>query len=101
MPIAARDAAVNTFTEDAGCRILLKSLKSGGVSLNLTVASHAVLILTCPKSVSVASASQTPSDVREAHQSLKVWKYSTGLQDHGTGPQNPKYRGSTLESTDM
>ncbi|PHT76417.1 hypothetical protein T459_19939 [Capsicum annuum] len=58
MPIAARDAAVNTFTEDAGCRILLKSLKSGGVSLNLTVASHAVLILTCPKSVSVASASQ-------------------------------------------
>ncbi|WMV39003.1 hypothetical protein MTR67_032388 [Solanum verrucosum] len=40
MSIAARDAAVNRFNEDSDCRILLMSLKSGGVALNLTVASH-------------------------------------------------------------
>jgi len=40
MSIAARDAAVSKFTEDSDCRILLMSLKAGGVALNLTVASH-------------------------------------------------------------
>jgi len=38
--MAERDAAVTTFTEDPECRILLMSLKAGGVALNLTVASH-------------------------------------------------------------
>ncbi|MCD9638832.1 hypothetical protein HAX54_022992 [Datura stramonium] len=36
----ARDAAVNRFTEDPDCMILLMSFKAGGVALNLTVASH-------------------------------------------------------------
>uniref|UniRef100_M1DUI4 DEXH helicase-like repair protein n=1 Tax=Solanum tuberosum TaxID=4113 RepID=M1DUI4_SOLTU len=42
--IAARDAALKRFTEDANCKILLLSLKAGGVSLNLTVASHVFLM---------------------------------------------------------
>ncbi|KAG5596810.1 hypothetical protein H5410_038042, partial [Solanum commersonii] len=40
MSIAARDAALKRFTEDSNCKILLMSLKAGGVALNLTVASH-------------------------------------------------------------
>ncbi|KAH0654686.1 hypothetical protein KY290_032974 [Solanum tuberosum] len=44
MSIAARDASVNRFNEDSDCRILLMSLKSGGVALNLTVASHVFLM---------------------------------------------------------
>ncbi|MCD9638829.1 hypothetical protein HAX54_022989 [Datura stramonium] len=44
MSIAARDAAVNRFTEDPDCRILLMSFKAGGVALNLTVASHVFLM---------------------------------------------------------
>ena len=40
MSIAARDAALKRFTEDGNCKILLMSLKTGGVALNLTVASH-------------------------------------------------------------
>ena len=40
MSIAARDAAINKFTEDSDCRILLMSLKAGAVALNLTVASN-------------------------------------------------------------
>uniref|UniRef100_M1APR5 DEXH helicase-like repair protein n=1 Tax=Solanum tuberosum TaxID=4113 RepID=M1APR5_SOLTU len=44
MSIAARDAAVSKFTEDSDCRILLMSLKAGGVALNLTVASHVFLM---------------------------------------------------------
>ncbi|WMV38998.1 hypothetical protein MTR67_032383 [Solanum verrucosum] len=44
MSIAARDAAVNKFTEDSDCRILLMSLKAGAVALNLTVASNVFLM---------------------------------------------------------
>nr|XP_016464088.1 PREDICTED: DNA repair protein RAD16-like [Nicotiana tabacum] len=44
MSMAERDAAVTTFTEDPECRILLMSLKAGGVALNLTVASHVFLM---------------------------------------------------------
>ncbi|KAH0653500.1 hypothetical protein KY290_031781 [Solanum tuberosum] len=40
MSIAARDAALKRFTVDSNCKILLMSLKAGGVALNLTVASH-------------------------------------------------------------
>jgi len=40
MSIAARDAALKRITEDSNCKILLMSLKAGGVALNLTVASH-------------------------------------------------------------
>ncbi|XP_015159086.1 ATP-dependent helicase rhp16-like [Solanum tuberosum] len=43
MSIATRDAAIKRFTEDANCKILLMSLKAGGVALNLTVASHVFL----------------------------------------------------------
>ncbi|KAK6784951.1 hypothetical protein RDI58_018406 [Solanum bulbocastanum] len=42
--IAARDAALKRFTEDSNCKILLMSLKAGGVALNLTVASHVFLM---------------------------------------------------------
>ncbi|KAL3332795.1 hypothetical protein AABB24_033054, partial [Solanum stoloniferum] len=44
MSIAARDAALKRFTEDANCKILLMSLKAGGVALNLTVASHVFIM---------------------------------------------------------
>ncbi|XP_009782803.1 ATP-dependent helicase rhp16-like isoform X2 [Nicotiana sylvestris] len=44
MSMAERNAAVTTFTEDPKCRILLMSLKAGGVALNLTVASHVFLM---------------------------------------------------------
>ncbi|KAG5568019.1 hypothetical protein H5410_064968 [Solanum commersonii] len=44
MSIAATDAAVNKFTEDSDCRILLMSLKAGAVALNLTVASNVFLM---------------------------------------------------------
>ncbi|OIT00341.1 helicase-like transcription factor chr28 [Nicotiana attenuata] len=44
MSMAERNAAVTTFTEDPECRILLMSLKAGGVALNLTVASHVFLM---------------------------------------------------------
>ncbi|XP_049414327.1 ATP-dependent helicase rhp16-like [Solanum stenotomum] len=44
MSIAARDAALKRFTEDSNCKILLMSLKAGGVALNLTVASHVFIM---------------------------------------------------------
>ncbi|WMV38995.1 hypothetical protein MTR67_032380 [Solanum verrucosum] len=44
MSIAARDAALKRFTEDANCKILLMSLKAGGVAVNLTVASHVFIM---------------------------------------------------------
>ncbi|KAH0657173.1 hypothetical protein KY285_032055 [Solanum tuberosum] len=44
MSIAARDAALKRITEDSNCKILLMSLKAGGVALNLTVASHVFLM---------------------------------------------------------
>ncbi|KAJ4801227.1 hypothetical protein LUZ62_052473 [Rhynchospora pubera] len=44
MNIAERDNAIATFTADDNCIILLMSLKSGGVALNLTVASHVFLM---------------------------------------------------------
>ncbi|XP_069143572.1 ATP-dependent helicase rhp16-like [Solanum lycopersicum] len=44
MSIAARDAALKRFTEDGNCKILLMSLKTGGVALNLTVASHVFIM---------------------------------------------------------
>ncbi|XP_027774337.1 ATP-dependent helicase rhp16-like [Solanum pennellii] len=44
MSIAARDAVLKRFTEDANCKILLMSLKTGGVALNLTVASHVFIM---------------------------------------------------------
>ena len=45
MTMNARDAAIERFTEDPDCRILLMSLKAGGVALNLMVASH---VSECP-----------------------------------------------------
>ncbi|KAK8525984.1 hypothetical protein V6N13_017058 [Hibiscus sabdariffa] len=44
MSLAARDAAIKSFTEDPDCKIFLVSLKAGGVALNLTVASHVFLM---------------------------------------------------------
>lgn len=44
MTMAARDTAIKKFTEDAGCRIFLMSLKAGGVALNLTAASYIFLM---------------------------------------------------------
>ncbi|KAJ3705496.1 hypothetical protein LUZ61_009201 [Rhynchospora tenuis] len=44
MNIDERNNAIATFTADEDCIILLMSLKSGGVALNLTVASHVFLM---------------------------------------------------------
>uniref|UniRef100_M1ALD3 Chromatin remodeling complex subunit n=1 Tax=Solanum tuberosum TaxID=4113 RepID=M1ALD3_SOLTU len=40
MNITARDSAITRFTNDPDCIIFLLRLKAGGLSLNLTVASH-------------------------------------------------------------
>ncbi|KAL1555518.1 DNA repair protein RAD16-like [Salvia divinorum] len=42
--MGARDTAVKKFTEDPSCRVILMSLKAGGVALNLTVASHVFMM---------------------------------------------------------
>ena len=44
MNISSRDDALKEFREDSSVRILLMSLKAGGVALNLTVANEAYLL---------------------------------------------------------
>lgn len=44
MDIKARDASLKDFREDKDVRVLLMSLKAGGVALNLTVANHIYLM---------------------------------------------------------
>jgi DNA repair protein RAD16 len=44
MDVKARDAALKEFREDSNVRVLLMSLKAGGVALNLTVANHIYLM---------------------------------------------------------
>ena len=41
---ADREAAVERFRGDARCRVMLTSLKAGGVGLNLQFARHVVLL---------------------------------------------------------
>lgn len=44
MDIKARDAALDEFRENPNVRVLLMSLKAGGVALNLTMANHVYLM---------------------------------------------------------
>uniref|UniRef100_A0A6V1NWH0 Helicase C-terminal domain-containing protein n=1 Tax=Heterosigma akashiwo TaxID=2829 RepID=A0A6V1NWH0_HETAK len=44
MNIAQRDQALKAFRGDPECKVLLISLKAGGVALNLTVANHIFLM---------------------------------------------------------
>jgi DNA repair protein RAD16 len=44
MNVKSRDAALKDFREDHNVRVLLVSLKAGGVALNLTVANHIYLM---------------------------------------------------------
>ncbi|KAI5412640.1 ATP-dependent helicase rhp16 isoform X2 [Lathyrus oleraceus] len=44
MSRAARDAVVKRFNVEPNCRILLMTLKAGGIALNLTVASHVFIM---------------------------------------------------------
>ncbi|EOD20818.1 hypothetical protein EMIHUDRAFT_75096 [Emiliania huxleyi CCMP1516] len=44
MSVAAREGVLNSFKDDFGTRVILISLKAGGVALNLTVASHIYLM---------------------------------------------------------
>jgi len=44
MDVRARDASLKEFREDGDVRVLLMSLKAGGVALNLTVANHIYLM---------------------------------------------------------
>jgi hypothetical protein len=44
MDVKARDAVLKDFREDPSVRVLLMSLKAGGVALNLTVANHIYLM---------------------------------------------------------
>jgi len=44
MNITQRDAVIKDFKENPECKVLLISLKAGGVALNLTVASHIFII---------------------------------------------------------
>lgn len=44
MNVTARDASLKSFREDNNVRVLLISLKAGGVALNLTVANHIYLM---------------------------------------------------------
>ncbi|WMV38541.1 hypothetical protein MTR67_031926 [Solanum verrucosum] len=42
--ITARDAAVDKFNKDSDCRILLMSLKDGGIALDVKVVSHVFIM---------------------------------------------------------
>lgn len=44
MPPDARDSVVQTFQDDGEMKILLASLKAGGVGLNLTMASKVIIV---------------------------------------------------------
>lgn len=44
MNAKSRDAVLKDFREDPNIRVLLMSLKAGGVALNLTVANHVYLM---------------------------------------------------------
>ncbi len=44
MDVKARDASLKDFREDQNVRVLLMSLKAGGVALNLTIANHIYLM---------------------------------------------------------
>ena len=44
MDVKSRDEAIREFREDGNVRVLLMSLKAGGVALNLTVASEVFLV---------------------------------------------------------
>jgi DNA repair protein RAD16 len=44
MDVKARDASLKEFREDGNVRVLLMSLKAGGVALNLTVANYIYLM---------------------------------------------------------
>lgn len=44
MNVKARDACLKDFREDNNVRVLIMSLKAGGVALNLTVANHVFLM---------------------------------------------------------
>ena len=44
MSMEARDRMISAFTADPGITVFLMSLKAGGVALNLTAASHVMLM---------------------------------------------------------
>merc|ERR1712232_1327453 len=44
MNVQARDTALKDFKEDPNVRVLMMSLKAGGMALNLTVANHIYLM---------------------------------------------------------
>ena len=44
MAMQQRDRMIEAFTTDASVRVFLMSLKAGGVALNLTAASHVMLM---------------------------------------------------------
>lgn len=44
MTLEARERVISAFTHDPDVRVFLMSLKAGGVALNLTVASHVMLM---------------------------------------------------------
>lgn len=44
MDVKSRNEALKSFREDGSVRVLLMSLKAGGVALNLTVASEVFLV---------------------------------------------------------
>lgn len=44
MSMEARDRMISAFTADPGVTVFLMSLKAGGVALNLTAASHVMLM---------------------------------------------------------
>mmetsp|Transcript_12990 Transcript_12990/g.39320 ORF Transcript_12990/g.39320 Transcript_12990/m.39320 type:complete len:1245 (-) Transcript_12990:283-4017(-) len=44
MTMAMRDAMISSFTNDSSVTVFLMSLKAGGVALNLTAASHVMLL---------------------------------------------------------
>ena len=44
MSMEARDRMISAFSSDPGVTVFLMSLKAGGVALNLTAASHVMLM---------------------------------------------------------
>lgn len=60
MSVTARSAAIDAFMTDPSVKVILISLKAGGVALNLTVATHIFIMDPCARARPISSALARP-----------------------------------------